>query len=180
MDMEGGMRVQTKTMMVAIALAVVVVLAALTFVIPDRYGELREDLVVGDYIVYKSDSYIESLEILEIADDGTLTVRHYAGKETNIYQMSQETFLSKIKFDKRDHPGTQYVCLASLKSPVGNKLCSMYNYMLNNYLVDEYGVIYFQSLGGVYWTLVDTSLLYGITWPLQYKDSSMTAEEASG
>lgn len=172
---------RTKIALMAVALAVVLVLITFTAFFPDRYGEIREDLEVGDYYVYSSDRYVDVVKITDISETGMLTVSEWINDEESVYETTQEDFISKIKFDKYDNPRVKFIGLVTLNTPQGEKLCRVYNFMLNNYMVDEYSVIYYVAMSGVNWTLVDTSLINGIEWPAnddydRFKESRGDAE----
>ena len=153
---------RVRTAMVAIALAVLIIIAVFVVLIPDRVGEIREDLKVGDYYIYESQNYTMRNEILEFEENGDLKVLHKVNEEEYVDTMTKEEFLGWIKYDKYDDPRIRFLGLANMDTVHGDKMCHIYSNMLNTYLVDEYSVVYHQAVGGVYWTLKDTNMLYGV------------------
>ena len=55
-----GKRFDKRLVILAITIIVVLVLSIFTFALPDREGQLRTDLVVGDYYVIESDRFVRA------------------------------------------------------------------------------------------------------------------------
>ena len=148
-----------KMALMAVTILIVATLLVMTFVIPDHEGKLREDLVVGDYITLKSDRFQTTYTIKEI-DDNKLTVEVDVNGDKSETIMTKEKFLSYVIFDEKQHPGYQTIGMVDYNSPFGHKLCYIYSNDLNSYRVGEYNIIYNSGIGGNFWKLMDTSLMY--------------------
>ena len=159
-----------KRVLVAITLAVVIVLAALTFVFPDRNGQIRTDLVVGDYFVLESNRFVTAYTIDEMDGDYLYVIVDSYEKETfsmttDGSNMTKESFLRYVLFNERMYDLAVYTGSISQETPFGVKYCEIYKLGRNTYNIDEYGVIYSSAIGGNFWDLGATSLLYGMDYP---------------
>jgi len=165
--MEGERKKSDKRMLlVAITVIVVVILLVLTFVVPDRNGMIRTDLEVGDYYVLESYRFADMYTIVGIdRDDLQVSVKHLdlSNMDTSEYtdSFTKDEFLSRVLFSDGMYQKAVYQGSTFQETPLGNKLCKILGVDLNEYNVDEYGVIYQSAIGGNFWRLTSTSLLYG-------------------
>lgn len=162
-----GKKFDKRLVILAITIIVVLVLSIFTFVLPDREGQLRTDLVVGDYYVIESDRFVRAYIVEEVYDDGLLVTVKSQDKgsgaiDSDTYMMTKDDYLFNIYFDKSDYNKVGYKGAVYLDTPFGIKLCKIFVVNLNSYDVDEYGVVYSSAIGGVFWNLSSTTLLIGL------------------
>ena len=176
-------RSRSKTAVLAITVTVVAVLLILTFVVPDRTGQVRTDVEVGDYYVLDSNRYTVAYTVEEITEDGLVVEMNILDKVAGSSwleksQMSKEEFLERILFSGSISKNSVLTGVIYHETFTGHKFCHIYNSMMNEYHVGEYGVIFYSGIGGNFWTLTSTSLLYGIEHPEEAPMPSIRNEEA--
>ena len=162
-----GKKFDKRLVILAITIIAVLVLSIFTFAVPDREGQLRTDLVVGDYYVLESDRFVKAYIVEEVYDDGLLVTVKCQDKgsgsiDSDIDMMTKDDYLHNIYFDRSAHNNVGYSGAVYLDTPFGIKLCKIFIVNLNSYDVDEYGVVYSSAIGGVFWTLSSTTLLIGL------------------
>ena len=165
-----GRKFDKKMAMLAITIIVVVVLSTFTFIIPDRDGHIRTDLVVKDYYTLESDRYVTSYVITDIQDETLIVYVQTFDKnsQTEKYDYctySKEDFLCKVLFTDDYYHDYYFQGAIFHDTPYGSRLCKIQGVGLNSYHVDEYGVIYYSGIGGNFWDLRETSLLIGSGYP---------------
>jgi len=161
-----GRKFGRKDLMVAITATVVVILLILTFVVPDRTGQIRTDIVVGDYIILESDRFLVKYTVEEVKED-ILVVEVYSydlrthAPTAETSDMTKEMFLELVYYPDEKLKMSEYEGAIFQETPLGSKLCQIYGMYMNTYHVDEYNVIYYSAIGGNFWFLKATSLIYG-------------------
>ncbi len=151
-----------RVVMLTVTVVVVIILLTMTFVVPDRQGQIRQDLQVGDFILFKSTtSHTQKLTITSI-DGDNLTVDVLLNGSSSTVEMSKAEFLSKIYFTEEMASRCKIVGDVDVNTITGHRFCTIYSSDMNNtYYVDEYKVIYYSGIGGNFWTLIDTTLIIG-------------------
>ena len=163
-----GISLGRKTMLV-ITVSVVVILLVMTFVVPDRTGQVRTDLVVGDYYIMDSSRFYITY-LVEGIDGDTLTVSIDSVDKNDHTErlqeavMSKDEYLSNIKFSEEIKDQSEIIGAVFYDTFAGHKFCRIYYNVMNAYHVGEYGVIYCCGIGGNFWMLHATSLLYGVDY----------------
>ncbi len=173
-----------KIALIAVTAAVAVILSSLVFVFPDRNGQMRLDLAPGDFYILDSDRYTMLYEIEEITEEGlSVSVVSYekmTERRTDMKTIMTETeFLNRVYFSEKMRQDSVFIRAVSLRTEFGYEFCKIYNLGMNVFDVGEYNVIYRSGIGGVFWMLVSTSLIYGHESTIQ--DSGyeyLRAEEA--
>ena len=138
-----------------------IVITALVFAFPDTSGELRTDLAVGDFYELTGDQHVTTYTITEIdGDDYTVhVVQQGKGSRDYTEVMSKDKFLSQIYLRSRDNVPNSADSRMIINTSFGKVLCTLYNdSAMNSYWADGNDVIYRAFVGGVYWTLTETSL----------------------
>ena len=160
-----GKKLDWKIALMAVTIIVVLILGALTFAFPDRGWEIRTDLEVGDYYILWSERYETIYTIKGVdGDDYIVEIAVCDNKtgETTVEEdhLTKKSFLDKVLYGDR-FEDSEYTGAIYLHSFYGSTFCKIYGNDLNKYYVDEYGVIYFSSVGGYFFYLAKTSLFYG-------------------
>ena len=133
--------------------------ASMVFIIPDHTGEMRTDLVIGDYYVVKSISMNEEVEykILDIDETGLLKVGVITGGSLETISMTKERFLGQVYLDVNKVQKDRNM-RAIIETNFGERMCSHYTSDLNGYWADSKNVIYKSFTGGTDFELIETSL----------------------
>ena len=158
------MRAGTKKVIVSVVIIVVLFLAALSFILPDHDWEICKDVDVGDYYILLSERYERTSYVTEVSGDDLtvqVTTRDMITGDisSDYFSMTEDEFLKRVLFTNKNT--AEYIGSIFLNTYYGTKFCNVYVLSMNKYYVDEYGVIYDSAIGGVFWSLAETSLFYG-------------------
>lgn len=153
-----------RELLAAVAVIILIAMLVMVFVFPDENGTIRTDLRIGDFYTHESETTGAEIryEIIDI-DGDTLTVeRSYNGEQESTYECGIDEFLSRILLDPVDlSDDFTEIGISIIKTFRGQVLCHVYKNMLSTYHVDEVGVVYHSTIGGVSWQLTDSSLFIG-------------------
>lgn len=150
---------------IASVITIAVISVILTVVAPSHYGEIREDLQVGDYYILDTENLLTSKtvrveeRITEINKDGFLKITRTYNGTTEHYTTTKELFLQKVLFSHDS--GYENVGYATLDTRYGSRFCTIYENgnSSNQYWVGEHGIVYKSCLFGSNSRLIETSLI---------------------
>jgi hypothetical protein len=141
----------------AIAMVCTLTVAALVLVVPDHSGELRTDLVVGDYYTLRvNETIVRTYTITDITADGYIVTIESTGSSTSA-GMSKEDFLKLVYFSPTNDTVDTGI-RALIETDYGQHMCTLRTVDLSGYWVDSKNVIYKSFVGGVSQQLISTSL----------------------
>ena len=146
--------------LLTIAVVSAISVAVMVFLVPDHRGELRTDLVVGDYYELKTMNHGSVVYTVKEIDGDTLSVEVSSNQATNIVQMTRESFLKRIHMSPGDDD-TEIIGRTIMKTEFGDRVCSVLQnrHLLSAYWVDANGIIYETYAGGSVTLLTRTSLI---------------------
>jgi len=178
-----GRKKRDRMVMLAITIAVVAILMILTIAVPDRTGQVRTDLQVGDYYAQDSNRYYITYVVKEVNGNDVTVTTNLFDKSSGIMTtddtvMSKENYLSRILFSEEIRNNSDIIGTVFHDTIAGHRFCRIYYNVMNAYHVGEYGVIYAAGIGGNFWTLSATSLLYGVDHPVDPPEPKFKIREA--